>query len=90
MNGGVDKIPAEVAKRKLRDPEGNEQDCWIVTAEEPEGQTRVVFSGYQAADRAVAYARLNYFPLHFRMTCEPGQYSMRGENAEVGKNGLQS
>ncbi len=82
------KVPAEVAKRQLQDPEGNVEDCWIVTAQEEGGMARVVFSGYQAADRAVLYAREKYFPLHFRMTADPGKYSKDGKDAQMeGMNG---
>ena len=84
------KVPAEVAKRLLTTADGGVEDCWVVTAIEAEGGTsRVVFSGYEGAKRAIEYARERYFPCHFRMTAEPGHYSQSGSELER-PNGVQS
>ncbi len=95
-----DKVAAEVAKRKLRAPDGSEQDCWIVTAveieavEDDEGTEitpaeifQLVFSGYRASERAVAYAREHYHPLYFRISAEPGEYRFRAARLEARLNG---
>lgn len=83
-------VPAEVAKRQLSTPEGTVEDCWIVTAIEAEGGlARVVFSGHEGAKRAIEYARAHYFPLHFRMTAEPGRYAQNGATLED-RDGVES
>lgn len=77
-----EKPSCTVAQRYIMGPDGKER-CWVVTAEEPGGTSQVVFSGFEAAPRAVAYARANFGLCHFSMVAEPGQYSKVG--ARIGE-----
>lgn len=79
-------VPAEVAQRNLCKPDGSVEPAWVVTAIEEGGVSTVVFSGFEASERATAYARSLYKPVHFRVTAEPGKYFERGSNVG-GENG---
>ena len=73
-------VPAEVAQRHLTKPDGEVELCWVVTAIEEGGTSTVVFSGFEASERATAYARAKYKPIHFRVMAEPGKYFERGRD----------
>ena len=77
-------IPAEVAQRNLIGPDGAMDSCWVVTAIEEGGKSVVIFSGVDASERATAYARANYKPVHFRVLAEPGRLGMSGSAIGAG------
>ena len=78
--------PAEVAQRNLIGPDGAMDSCWVVTAIEEGGKSVVIFSGIDASERATAYARANYKPLHFRVLAEPGRLGLSGTPLGAGAN----
>lgn len=73
----MEKPSCTVAQRFIMGPDGQDR-CWVVTADEGGGTSQVIFSGFEAAARAVAYARANFGVCHFSMVAEPGQYAKAG------------
>lgn len=69
---------ATVAQKQLQTPEGETVQAWVVSAIEDGGPAMVVFTGFQASERATDYARARYAPLHFTVLAEMGVYNTRG------------
>lgn len=75
-----DKFAATVDEMKFLDQEtGRKEQCFVVTAIEEGGKSRVAFTGFECRERAISYARANYAPLHFSMIGEPGKLGLVGQ-----------
>lgn len=80
------RVPAEIAQRHVKTPDGDESECFVVTAIEPEGKATAIFSGYGANERATEFARERYAPVHFRLLAETGHFGLKGKESNGGLN----